>query len=319
MKYIKLFDNHSQYESYAGGGGMLKPNVSHCVSENEVHYNPIPHDYKKDYFTIESLEDNNAFVWVSRDGSYSYTGNPISYSLDNGKTWNSLSEGVIATVNSGDKILLKAINSSYHYTGYSGLILTCGIYSRRSFNAYGNILSMIFGDDFTNTNNKLNGFIFTFKESEIISAENLIMPSEFGENGTIENMFAGCESLITAPQLPSTALTSSCYSNMFRGCTSLTTAPELPVTTLADSCYYGMFRDCTSLTVAPELPATELSNNCYYQMFQNCTGITSEAIVPDSLDKPISSSYCAYMYCNCQNITPNGNYHESAYQCGSPK
>lgn len=41
MDYLKLFDTHSQYESYAGGGGMLKPNVSHCVEENEVHYNPI--------------------------------------------------------------------------------------------------------------------------------------------------------------------------------------------------------------------------------------------------------------------------------------
>ena len=41
MDYLKLFDTHSQYEEFAGGGGMLRPNVSHCVSENEVHYNPI--------------------------------------------------------------------------------------------------------------------------------------------------------------------------------------------------------------------------------------------------------------------------------------
>ena len=41
MDYLKLFDTHSQYESYAGGGGMLRPNVSHCVQENEVHYNPL--------------------------------------------------------------------------------------------------------------------------------------------------------------------------------------------------------------------------------------------------------------------------------------
>ena len=40
MDYLKLFDTHSQYEEFAGGG-MLRPNVSHCVSENEVHYNPI--------------------------------------------------------------------------------------------------------------------------------------------------------------------------------------------------------------------------------------------------------------------------------------
>lgn len=42
MDYLKLFENHSQYETFInGGGGMLRPNVSHCVQENEVHYNPI--------------------------------------------------------------------------------------------------------------------------------------------------------------------------------------------------------------------------------------------------------------------------------------
>ena len=41
MEYVKLFDTHSKYAEYANGGTMLKPNVSHCVQENEVHYNPI--------------------------------------------------------------------------------------------------------------------------------------------------------------------------------------------------------------------------------------------------------------------------------------
>jgi len=39
MKNIKLFENHSQYEDFFMGD-MLKPNVSYCVNENEVHYNP---------------------------------------------------------------------------------------------------------------------------------------------------------------------------------------------------------------------------------------------------------------------------------------
>lgn len=40
-EYIKLFENHTQYETFIGGEGVLRPNVSHCVQENEVHYNPI--------------------------------------------------------------------------------------------------------------------------------------------------------------------------------------------------------------------------------------------------------------------------------------
>lgn len=39
MKYLKKFENHSQYESYIATD-YAKPNVSICVQENHVHYNP---------------------------------------------------------------------------------------------------------------------------------------------------------------------------------------------------------------------------------------------------------------------------------------
>ena len=40
MDYLKLFQTHEEYEAFVSGGTMVRPNVSHCVSENEVHYNP---------------------------------------------------------------------------------------------------------------------------------------------------------------------------------------------------------------------------------------------------------------------------------------
>lgn len=40
MDYLKLFQTHEEYEAFVSGGTMVKPNVSHCVSENEIHYNP---------------------------------------------------------------------------------------------------------------------------------------------------------------------------------------------------------------------------------------------------------------------------------------
>ena len=40
MEYLRLFENHTEYEAFANGGNMLRPNVSHCVTENDVHYNP---------------------------------------------------------------------------------------------------------------------------------------------------------------------------------------------------------------------------------------------------------------------------------------
>lgn len=43
MDYLKLFQTHEEYEAFVSGGTMVKPNVSHCVSENEIHYNAKPY------------------------------------------------------------------------------------------------------------------------------------------------------------------------------------------------------------------------------------------------------------------------------------
>jgi hypothetical protein len=38
MKYLKKFENHSEYETTKQD--LILPNVSLCVQENEMHYNP---------------------------------------------------------------------------------------------------------------------------------------------------------------------------------------------------------------------------------------------------------------------------------------
>ena len=90
------------------------------------------------------------------------------------------------------------------------------------------------------------------------------------------SMFEKCTSLLEAPALSSTAMTKAdrCYESMFKGCTSLTKAPKLPSTTMAVRCYASMFQDCSALQTAPELPAVQLANYCYQSMFQGCTSLT---------------------------------------------
>lgn len=38
-KYIKMFNTHSEYEAFKNSEDFIKPNVSFCKSQNEVHYN----------------------------------------------------------------------------------------------------------------------------------------------------------------------------------------------------------------------------------------------------------------------------------------
>ena len=97
--------------------------------------------------------------------------------------------------------------------------------------------------------------------------ETKVIPNDY----CFYNLFSNCKSLTTAPELPATTLTASCYQFMFFLCTNLTTAPELPATTLTTSCYTNMFQGCSSLTTAPELPATTLAELCYASMFYGCS------------------------------------------------
>ena len=79
--------------------------------------------------------------------------------------------------------------------------------------------------------------------------------------------------------LPATTA-ANCYMDMFLGCISLTSAPDLPATELADKCYFRMFHSCFGLTSMPSFPSvvtmsgSSTRRRYCYQMFQSCTGIT---------------------------------------------
>ena len=40
MKFLKLFEIHTEYETYINGEGKILPNVSHCKDDDGIHYNP---------------------------------------------------------------------------------------------------------------------------------------------------------------------------------------------------------------------------------------------------------------------------------------
>ena len=114
-------------------------------------------------------------------------------------------------------------------------------------------------------------------------------------------MFLGCTKLTTAPELPATTLSSSCYQSMFEGCTSLTSAPALPATNTPQYCYNSMFKGCTSLTSAPtELPSTTMKQYCYQSMFEGCTSLTT---APALTVTTLEVSCCSSMFKGCTSLT----------------
>ena len=75
MEYLKLFETHQGYEDFVSGGTMVRPNVSHCVSENEVHYNPIPSP--KDIVGSVAYYDGSSVKFALKDDYTSAMGTPI--------------------------------------------------------------------------------------------------------------------------------------------------------------------------------------------------------------------------------------------------
>jgi hypothetical protein len=162
--------------------------------------------YNQQYLTFEVLT-GGTIIWKAANTDVART---ISYSLNYGE-WTeitSTTEGVELNVSAGDKVRFKGTNQTYAtvkdtVSTFSG--------STAAFDAYGNAMSLIGGDDFSGLTSFTKEWVFhdLLNTTNVVSAKNLI--------------------------LPVTTLTSCCYRAMFAHAKQLVEAPELPATTLANS------------------------------------------------------------------------------------
>ena len=219
--------------------------------------------FAANYLTFTAEEDNSSFSIEDHNIK-----SKIFYSLDNGETWNQLTDEPVGLAK-GDRALLKGekpdskVTTSY----YSNFKMEGAIA------ASGSVMSLVDGD-----------------------GESKTIPYDY----CFCRLFQDCSSLTKAPELPATTLARACYLEMFKGCSSLTQTPELPATTLAYGCYYYMFSRCTSLTQAPELPVTQLEKNCYEGMFSRCTSLTQAPKLPATT---LAKGCYANMFSECSSLT----------------
>ena len=219
----------------------LGSETSEVVSQTCVY---IPdHNYSHDYLTFRIITAGS-IAWQAFGTGYT---NTIEYSINDG-TWTSITASSTPptfSVSANDVVRFRGSNSAYagskeNYDGFEGGTAT--------FDVEGNIMSLIYSDNFIN-NTALSGtynFCSLFKNSKVVSAANLI--------------------------LPTMTLTSYCYRAMFSLAQLLEEPPALPATTLATGCYWYMFEN-VGITTAPDLPATTLVNGCYGHMFTTCSNL----------------------------------------------
>ena len=241
--------------------------------------------------TFEAVEAGSITVNWEQWSTPSLDG--IEYQL-NGGEWTDAAWGQPITLAANDKVCLRGDNGTcYDEATWAGF----HIESQNDCYVYGNMMSLIDKDGFaTNTTlTKPYAFFHLFQRSDYEPAttirnhptKDIVLPATTLTYNCYDGLFADCQGITRAPQLPATTLADWCYCMMFSG-TSITEAPALPATTLTNACYSDMFMNCTSLAAAPELPAPTLVEGCYSSMFSGCSSLG----YVKCLATDISADYC---------------------------
>lgn len=205
----------------------------------------------------------------------------VSYSLDNGKTWTTLTNDGSTTqtittpiIKPGKRVIWKGIATTYD-TEFN-VARTSAFSSTGNFKAYGNVLSMILGDNFANTSllpetwNLRNLFYRCYKVTDI---SGMVFP--VATYASFHGMFCEATGLINAHTTMPMTNAEYCCCNMFAGCTNLVIGPELPATQLVNREYSDMFLNCSSLTTLSVLPALIVPAYTYYRMCKGCSSLSS--------------------------------------------
>lgn len=213
---------------------------------------------KVNYFRIKAKEGGTTMTFKYTDGS-------IEYSEDQGGLWATY-EGKTFNLGAGDEVWFRGNRSDCNCTGNTQL-----------FKA--NHVCYIAGDITTLLADPAtlpaNAFRSAFSCGEISDSDAEKEKNLPAASGTVDWVDIDPNDPLILPV--STA--ANCYLEMFMGCTSLTSAPDLPATELKDKCYFRMFYKCSGLTSVPSFPSvvtmsgTRTERRYCYQMFQNCTGI----------------------------------------------
>lgn len=193
------------------------------------------------------------------------------YSIDEGKTWQNLGNSTVILENIGDKAYIIG-KKEYGSNDKLTFSITGDIY------ADGSVSSIL--DECASVLETETSLEKLFANCEGLTHAPQLPMQCLSTNANYRSMFLNCINLKEAPELPATTLSYACYNMMFKGCVQLKKAPKLPADSLSDACYMSMFSGCTNLEEAPELPATTLSYACYQNMFQNCKSLKKAVSLP---------------------------------------
>lgn len=276
MKYLKEFETEIERRMCTDS----QEYVSFSGETNKVHVHQ--YDYAEDYLTF-IIKSPGTIVYTANteypDATYD---NSLSYSK-NGGEWTAKQNNITIQVAEGDIIKFKGnCGNGYdpHYDA-NGVGRFSG--STASFDIAGNIVSLLFGDEFFHNKTALGLFVFRwlFAETNVINARKLCVIKNIGPNtqNPYVDMFYNCRLLESGPKLKQIInITNNVYAYMLNSTNVLPDVSDFDFSLLY--CLSGLFAGTkvtddylrSILPINPQtnnyyLPATVLTNGCYMSMF----------------------------------------------------
>lgn len=244
------------------------------------------------YFTIRNNKSTTLYISLSPTS----LGHDTKISINN-DYWVDISSNPKFELSGNSSVRISRIRDDQNI---NSIFIMCYIDSNYTVQAtdintynitvYGNIMSLLYGDDFfTNMetmNYKINRL---FANNKILTdASKLVLPAINLVDNAYSGMFSGCSNLKYPPKvLPATLGPKFCYEIMFQYCTSLICTPIILLTDQTDytESYGGqcasMFSGCTSLTsidIYFAIPGVGMGASrpgaATDDMFSDCTSLT---------------------------------------------
>ena len=283
-KFIKLFESHSQYEAYINGQDAVLPNVSYCIDNDEVHYNPwVDSRLSATYTVADDTNPTQLYTYLSEGGmtidgatmfdKVEIDGTEVSIAdLDTAQGAYQLTAGGHTV-----KYTLKDPTIIGLFMDESTGTMTVGA----TFYAMCPALTSV---TIPNSVTSIGQYAF----NTCTSLTSITIPNSVTTIG--EYAFDSCSSL-TSVTIPNSV--TSIGISAFSGCSSLTSVTiGNSVTSISNRAFSG----CSSLT---SITIPDSVTSIGGSAFESCTSLTSVTI-PDSVTSIGNGAFCN---CNLASVT----------------
>lgn len=251
-RLLKKFEEHWEYEDFVYSGEMERPNVSYCVLENEVHYNPIVDFTFTGYFNVTDTSTPTVILGSTYGSPTTYEGiDGLEKILIDGEI-----EVLAEDIYNNNRYVYQFTTTGTHSIKYYPKPEYEGKVWVTALSDCNDLVSVEIGNGITEINAYAFGYCYNLSSVTIPDGVTVINSVAF----------TNCRSL-TNITIPSGV--TSIGDRAFEGCSGLTSV-NIPdgITVIP----YRAFMDCRSLT-----SITIPSGVTYIgeEAFRQCSGLTS--------------------------------------------